>query len=252
MQCFKNNLKQRPTQMAAASEMTISGSEEAWLDEVTKLDFTIPTELCRIMDSHKSDKGSATAPMRSHHNYTIVYDFLFGPMRHRPLRVFELGIGTNHTDVPSSMGRDGRPGASLFGWRDYFSEDTTIYGADIDRRILFEDTRIRTYYCDQTSPDAIRDLWSSPELKDLSFDIMIDDGLHLHDANKCFFENSIHKLNVGGYFIIEDLYFTQLHQHHDTMLRWRSTYPNMKFALVGLPSFVNKNDNTLLIVRRDS
>ena len=37
------------------------------------------------------------------------------------------------------------------------------------------------------------------------FDIIIEDGLHTFEANKCFFENSIHKVKRGGIYIIEDI-----------------------------------------------
>ena len=44
-------------------------------------------------------------------------------------------------------------------------------------------------------------MWKSLD----GFDIIIDDGLHEFHANKCFFENSIEKLNPGGFYIIEDI-----------------------------------------------
>jgi hypothetical protein len=52
------------------------------------------------------------------------------------------------------MGRTGTPGASLRAWRDYFP-NAEIYGADIDREILFEEERISAFYVNQLSESAI-------------------------------------------------------------------------------------------------
>lgn len=37
-------------------------------------------------------------------------------------------------------------------------------------------------------------MWKNDDLVD-NFDIIVEDGLHTFDANVCFFENSVHKLN---------------------------------------------------------
>ena len=114
-----------------------------------------PTTMCRVMTRHGSDKGQGK------HNYTTIYSALFGNLRDRPLLIFELGLGTNNPLLPSSMGIHGRPGASLRGWRELFTY-ALVYGADIDRDILFEEDRIQTFYCDQLDSAAIRELWSQP------------------------------------------------------------------------------------------
>ena len=74
--------------------------------------------------------------------------------------IFEVGIGTNNLDVPSNMGENGKPGASLKMWRNYFKK-AKIYGADIDTRILFNSNKIKTYYVDQYSKKSIKKMWSS-------------------------------------------------------------------------------------------
>ena len=43
------------------------------------------------------------------------------------------------------MNINGKPGASLRAWRDYF-ENALIYGADIDKNILFKENRINTFF----------------------------------------------------------------------------------------------------------
>jgi SAM-dependent methyltransferase len=154
--------------------------------------------LSEIMSENKSDKSS------NHHNYTTVYSRLFHRLRNKDITLFELGLGTNNIDIPSTMGPEGVPGASLRGWKEYFNS-SKIYGGDIDKNILFTEKNIETFYVDQTSPESINELWLNESIKDINFDIIIDDGLHEFDANICFLKNSFHKLKRGGIYIIEDI-----------------------------------------------
>lgn len=198
------------------------------------------TALCRAMAKHGSDKGLAR------HNYTTVYHVLFHDMRQRPLRIFELGLGTNNPDLPSSMGAGGRPGASLRGWRDYFPH-AAVFGADIDRTILFEETRIQTFYCDQLDRAAIDRLWRT-EVLGAPFDILIDDGLHTFDANDCFFRGSIHKLAPTGVYIIEDVTSDELDRWRVTIEReYLPAFSSLEFHIVELPAFANSPDNNLVL-----
>lgn len=49
------------------------------------------------------------------------------------------------------MGNNCRPCASIYGWKEFF-QNSLIFGADIDKDILINEDRIKTYYCDQTKP----------------------------------------------------------------------------------------------------
>jgi hypothetical protein len=205
-----------------------------------------PTILCEIMGRNQSDKGSYNITT-SHHNYTTLYYSLFKDKQDMNIRVFELGLGTNNIHIDSNMGVNGRPGASLFGWKEFFPM-AKIFGADIDSQILFTSENIATYYCDQTNPDSIKKLWNEEELQD-TFDIIIEDGLHTYSANVCFFENSIHKLSKNGYYIIEDINNNELHLFKHKIESWKKIYPHLSFDLVTIPSMVNHFDNTLLVVK---
>ena len=213
-----------------------------------QVDVNIPTELCEIMGRNKSDKGNINI-MESHHNYTTLYFDLFKNLRQKPLKVFELGIGTNDENLPSNMGINGRPGASLYGWSEFFP-NSEVYGADIDRKILFNIDRIKTYFCDQTDVNSVLELWNNKELIEIDFDIIIEDGLHTFSANVCFFENSIHKLAINGYYIIEDVLINEFHLFHTKIEEWKITYPNLSFNLIELPSLKNKIDNNMIVIKR--
>jgi hypothetical protein len=161
--------------------------------------------LNRLCDLYGSDKGSEnlseTAYRWMPHTFTKVYALLFSARKNDNLVIFECGIGTNNLDMESNMGASGKPGASLRVWRDYFI-NSKIYGADIDKRILFNEDRIITDYMDQTDPESVKAFW---EKHDIFPDIIIDDGLHEPHAAITLYENSIDRLKVGGVYIIENL-----------------------------------------------
>jgi SAM-dependent methyltransferase len=147
---------------------------------------------CKL-DEHGSDKANS-------HNYQYVYGPILGD-RDAIGAVLEIGLGTNNTDVVSNMGRSGRPGASLRAFRD-FLPNARIYGADVDRRILFEEPRIQTFFVDQTDPRSFDEL-GKRIYGDL--DLVIDDGLHSPHANIAVLSFALPRLKPGGWLIIEDI-----------------------------------------------
>ncbi len=205
----------------------------------------VATPLCEIMGRNRSDKGSIDI-QSSWHNYTTFYYSIFKNLKNEKLRIFELGLGTNNTNVPSNMGRDGRPGASLYGWREFFV-NSEIFGADIDSNILFNSDRIKTYYCDQTNPRVIQNMWNNPDLEE-NFDIIIEDGLHEYNANVCFFENSVHKLKSNGFYIIEDISLGYINAFNNKIKEWENKYLDCQFNLIQIPSQKNNCDNVLLVI----
>jgi len=84
--------------------------------------------LTELMDKYGSDKGTF-------HGYTNVYENILNKKRHNIELVLEIGIGTNDPNLPSTMGKYGKPGASLRAWRDYLP-NAQIVGLDIDRKIF--------------------------------------------------------------------------------------------------------------------
>lgn len=161
--------------------------------------------LNRLCDIYGSDKGSEIGEShvygRPSHNYTKVYSALFSQIKLETLCVFECGLGTNNENYSASMGPNGKPGASLRVWRDYFP-NAKIYGADIDKDVLFNEDRIFTGYMDQTSPISIARFWKNHNIRP---NIIIDDGLHEYTAGICLYENSFERLEPGGIYIIEDI-----------------------------------------------
>lgn len=196
------------------------------------------TELCDLMDKFGSDKAS-------NHNYTIFYYEILNKKRTDELNVFELGLGTNNINIPSNMGEEGKPGASLRAWREFFP-NSKIYGADIDKNILFEENKIKTFFCDQKNKKSIEDLWNKDELKNKEFDLIIDDGLHEINANLIFLENSFYKLKDNGIYIIEDILVQNINLYEEN-IKNLSKKLNFNFEIKNI-SHTNKLDNVICYI----
>ena len=160
----------------------------------------INNQLKELMNHYGSDKGGIT----NHHNFANYYSEIFDNKKDKIKNFLEIGLGTNNENLASNMGKDGKPLASLRAWRDYF-KNAQIYGADIDRDILNDEDRIKTFYVDQTNPSSIKELFINIGVN--KFDVILEDGLHEYNANICFFENSIQYLDNQGIYIIEDVYY---------------------------------------------
>lgn len=200
------------------------------------------TPLCKIMKSEGTDKALYAG--NGKHNYTPIYHHFFNQLQQKEINLFELGIGTTNLSIEANMGLKGRPGASLRGWRTYF-ENGRIFGADIDKTILFEENRIKTFYCDQTNASVISELWNQlPQ----SFDIIIDDGLHEFDANVIFLENSIFKVSNNGFFIIEDVKSSLLDKWDQYLKEFCQNQDHLTYFIFKIPNRYNKFDNNIIMI----
>jgi hypothetical protein len=187
------------------------------------------TELCQIMI--KSDKST----ILKWHNYTSLYNYLFKDIKNKKLNVFEVGIF------------DGAK--SLFGWQEYF-QNSNIYAADIDTKTFVESERIKCFFCDQRNPNIINNMWNSTELKDIEFDIIIDDGDHSFISNYTFFVNSIHKLKKGGYFIIEDLLQDNFNEFQKCIPKLKEKFNLDYIEVMNIPNPNNNIDNNVVVIKK--
>lgn len=212
------------------------------------VDYTTIDEspFCVMFDMIGSDKGYTW------HQYSRFYYSLMRPLRDCSFHFFELGIGSINPTIPSNMGPNGFPGASHNAWKGYF-KNAHIYGADIDKDILVQSDRLSTFYCDQTDPNSIQDLWKNPELEDKEFTIIIDDGLHTPKANFRFFEHSIHKLAKGGIYIIEDINDEYYDMFSMFLEECKASYPDLDCRFIHIDTNNSKQpgDNNLFIAYKN-
>lgn len=142
------------------------------------------------------------------HDYQHCYGHVVKALgRKASIRLLEIGIGTNNTQLVSNMGASGKPGASLRAWRDIFVNGA-IYGADIDKDILFKETRIETEFVDQMDQSSFKTLYE--RCGNQKFDVIIDDGLHCISANMNSLLFALKAINNNGWIVIEDIRATAL------------------------------------------
>jgi len=155
-----------------------------------------------LIEHYGSDKNLST--------YTLTYQVIFEPYKDRSINVLEIGIGTLLPDFPSTfIGNPNhyphyKPGGSLRVWRDYFP-NAQIYGGDIAPDCMFEEERITTLMFDSTDK-----LQCDTALDKVTFDLIVDDGLHEMWAQFSTFENLWNRLNTGGIYVVEDLLYPDL------------------------------------------
>lgn len=160
------------------------------------VDFNNYNELGNILKKFGSDKSTT-------HNYHIIYNFIFNKLgRNSNLNIIEIGLGTNNTNLVSNMGPNGKPGASLYAFRE-FLPNSNIYGADIDKDILFESERIKTGFVDQLKFDTFNTL--NEKFGNIKYDLIIDDGLHSIGANFNTLLYALNNINKNGWIVIEDI-----------------------------------------------
>ncbi|EEA93676.1 hypothetical protein PJE062_3166 [Pseudovibrio sp. JE062] len=205
--------------------------------------------LAQLCDVYGSDKGTncpeTTQFNWEPHTYTDFYSMIFDHCRDKITNVLECGIGTNDTSCLSNMGKEGKPGASLRVWRDYFP-NAEITGVDIDEKCLFTDSRIQTYQVDQTSPESIASFKSNA--KPEPFDLIIDDGLHHFEAGIIFFENIIDLLASNGVYMIEDVNRHDIHRYAEYFQKRENEF-NCRCLLL-YRQHVSLRDNMLVMVTR--
>jgi glycosyltransferase involved in cell wall biosynthesis len=149
------------------------------------------TRLCTLAEKYGSDKCPAIS-----HTYTPSYHALLNDKKVD--NFLEIGIG-NVPLMKHIVGETYQPGASLRMWRDYFP-GASIYGCDIDKSVMFEEDRIKTFWVDQGST---RDLETC--VPKIGYDVILDDGSHLLNHMMTSFRALWPRVAPNGLYIIEDI-----------------------------------------------
>lgn len=153
------------------------------------------TELCELALRWGSDKAIF---------YTPYYHEILNSRRQEVKRVLEFGIGYPET-MMSTLARIGvkdyTTGASLFMWREYFS-NAEIFALDNNRDIFINESRIHSFYCDQaiesTFAEAIANVGSD-------FDLIVEDGSHIREHQLRTARLLMPLLKPDGIYIMEDV-----------------------------------------------
>lgn len=154
--------------------------------------------LTELIEKYGSDKSLS--------GYDNHYKKLFSFFVDRKINYLEIGLGTLIGNLPSTfIGNPSHyphyePSAILKVWREYF-KNANIYGIDIGEDcMLHDEDRITTKIVDSTNSDECNNFF--PEV---SFDIILDDGLHTSEGQRKTFNNFFNRVNDYGLYVIEDL-----------------------------------------------
>jgi FkbM family methyltransferase len=137
--------------------------------------------------------------------YNNYYSKILESIRHDNINHLEIGLGTLMPEIESSFAGvtnsypHYKPSACLRMWREYFTNGN-IYGMDVAEDCMIEEERIKTFLMSSLDSSSC-----ITNLKDLEFDVIIDDGLHTAIAQITTFRNLFSKVKEGGYYIIEDI-----------------------------------------------
>ena len=142
-------------------------------------------KVAELLLKYKTDKNYGTINPKLGHCYGESYDDIFEMFdKNKEINFLEIGI---------------QKGGSLLAWKDYFA-NANIYGVDIVDVILDEYRRDDiNYIISDIKNESVKD-----QLKDIMFDIIIDDGSHVLSDVLYVISNYLSKLNKGGVLIVED------------------------------------------------
>ena len=132
-----------------------------------------------------------------------VYAHIFKEIVPDPKNILEIGIGSKNKRYLSYMGENEITGGSIRAFKSLFPQ-ANIVAADIDIELKnkFLEESIELFYVDQTNEDTVIDLFEKFEH---TFDLIIDDGLHLESSNLLILKHGLDKLSPKGCMIIEDI-----------------------------------------------
>jgi len=126
------------------------------------------------------------------HDYTPRYHQLFAPVRDRPIRLLEIGVG-GYQDAD-------RGGQSLAMWRDYFPQGQ-ITGIDIQTKALALGPRVAVLRGSQIDADFLAEVVATRG----PFDIIIDDGSHRNEHVVESYGLLLPTMAAGGLYVSEDV-----------------------------------------------
>ena len=124
------------------------------------------------------------------HHYFEIYDKHFSKFVDKSPKVLEIGV---------------QKGGSLLMWKDYFGENSTIVGIDIDNNCKVHENieeNMFVHIFDQSNEEHLNNLIEIYK----NFDVIIDDGSHINDHMQFTFKKMFENLNYGGVYLIEDVH----------------------------------------------
>jgi 23S rRNA U2552 (ribose-2'-O)-methylase RlmE/FtsJ len=124
-------------------------------------------------------------------SYFEIYEKYFSKYKDKPINLLEIGVNQ---------------GGSLQMWSNYFSEDSKIYGIDIDPKYQYEEKNIKVFIGSQSDKNFLNNIGQSCG----PFDIIIDDGGHQMDQQIISLQELYPYLSDNGLYLCEDTHSSYL------------------------------------------
>lgn len=139
--------------------------------------------LLKLVDNSRTDKNTV-------HSYLPLYQTLLSSKRETAKNVLEVGI---------------LHGGSIKLWSDFF-RNATVYGLDImNINDVWEGIKNNKRIILHTSTDAYNNDFFTHYLKNIRFDLMLDDGPHSLESMQQFIKLYSQIMTEDGILIIEDV-----------------------------------------------
>ena len=203
------------------------------------------TDLCEAGKKYGTDKSPyhvGTPDCPHSHPYTAIYDLLFAPLRHKEVKLGEIGIARL---------------ASMKCWREYFPY-AKLHGFEFDSNLLergINENMDNASYSfinveDTNSIDtALSDAGGD-------FDILIDDALHNVACNSNVINTAYKYLKTGGLLITEDIFRAYSCEEYMSAIEPVTKYFSLTTFITTERDLRNSegwdNDRLLVLVRNDT
>jgi cephalosporin hydroxylase len=144
---------------------------------------------------------SADTDVHKWHHYFDIYSRYFQRYRDHPIRMLEIGVFR---------------GGSLRMWKEYFHEDSTIVGIDIDKSCVAHEIAEQNVYV-RIGSQADPNFLAAVNGEFGPFDIILDDGSHkTHHQVLSFGALFRSALKDGGCYMVEDTHTNYWIKHVDS------------------------------------
>lgn len=198
-------------------------------DYMTLSDFNGSAEDCENSVLHNHFKNHTNYGTIKWEQYLPIYNKLLAPfiLQGNPINLMEIGILN---------------GGSLEIWQKFLPEGSHITGVDISA-----DCKKMQYneYIEVCIGDISKGELINHELKDKTFDVIVDDASHFCCNVLDNFNNTFDKLNLGGLYIIEDCHASYWKEWGGGLHGQDSTIEHFKKLVDALNYYYFKNRTIL-------
>ena len=194
-------------------------------------------KLIDLVDNELTDKNQAYSSPGSGHTYLPLYETLMKDKKISAKNILEIGV---------------QRGGSIKLWDDYFV-NADIYGIDIEIvtnncvKYLLNKKNIHLIKGDAYNNNFFEKISKDFNIKNIKFDIILDDGPHTLESMKKFINLYLDLLTDDGILIIEDIFYVEWFdilkkEVPNNLLKYVKTYDRRHIA--------NKHNDLVFVINK--